>query len=225
MDAALSRKPLALIVAALLLVTLLSGQVIADTLAPTGEAEDTGRTIGRAGFAYLTGIRTYAAAVLWNRLDPLMHEFYDGTTLDEQVYMLPSIRAIIALDPQFDQSYYVASWILARRGAVEEGIELARQGVENNPRSGLLLVNNAQVLFLFGDDTDEAVRLVVEATEPDIFWRNILEKHDSFAIVESILEVTGDVEGAARVGEEIARIDAEIDELGLEVEHDHSHEH
>ncbi len=195
--------------------TVLAGQAVADSLLPEDEVADTGRTLGRAGFAYLTGVRTYAAAVLWNRIDPLFHDYYEDLPLQEQTFMLPSIRAIVALDPQFEQTYYVAAWVLAQRGSVDEGVELARLGVENNPTSGMLRANYAQILFLFTDDSDEAVRQATRTLEDDIVWRTLFDQYDGYAMVRGVYSAVGAEEAAARVSQEMRRIDDEIDELGL----------
>jgi len=200
--------------------TLLAGQAVADSLLPEDEVADTGRTLGRAGFAYLTGVRTYAAAVLWNRIDPLFHDYYEDVPLEEQTFMLPSIRAIVALDPQLEQTYFVAAWVLARRGAVEEGVELARLGVENNPASGMLRASYAQILLLFTGETEEAVRQATRVLEDDIAWRTLIDKYEGYAVARSVYSAVGAEEAAALVSEEMRRIGDEIDELGLVPEGD-----
>ncbi len=210
------RTRIAAVVALLMLVgAVLAGQAVADSLLPDEKATDTGRTLGRAGFAYLTGVRTYAAAVLWNRIDPIFHDYYEDLPLDEQVYMLPTIRAVMALDPQFEQTYYVAAWVLARRDAVDDGVELARLGVENNPTSGMLRVNYAQILFLFTDETEEAVRQAERALEDDIVWRNLHDRYEGYAMVRGVYSAVGDEDAVARVSAEMRRIDDKIDELGV----------
>lgn len=218
MHAGLRSRVAPLLVIAALLVTLLAGQAAADSLAPVGQDADTGRTLGRAGFAYLTGVRTYAAAVLWNRIDPLYHDYYEDIQLAEQTFMLPTIRAVVALDPNFEQPYYVAAWMLVRKGALEEGLELAELGVTNNPRSGLLLVNHAQILLLHAEDVDAAYGRAEEALAPDIYWRNLLEMHDSYAVVRSIFISAGDDVRAGEITQEMRRIDDEIDRLGIKPE-------
>ena len=61
-----------------------------------------------------------------------------------------------ALDPTLEQSYYVGSWVLVQNDRVFEGIEMAERGVRENPDSGLLITNLAQVLMLYGDDLPAA---------------------------------------------------------------------
>ncbi len=64
------------IAVALLLVALIGGQALASATAPPGGVAATGRVIGQTSFAYLGGLRTFAAAVLWNRLEPLFDGYY-----------------------------------------------------------------------------------------------------------------------------------------------------
>ncbi|MBE0417216.1 MAG: hypothetical protein IBX63_05585 [Coriobacteriia bacterium] len=223
MEALVNSRSLTIVLVIALLSLALVGQAGADALVPVIEKSGTGQAIERAGFAYLTGVRTYAAAVLWNRLDGLLHNYYEGVPLDQQTYIMPTLNMAIMLDPQLTPPYYVASWVLARQGAVDEGLALAARGVENNPRSGLLRVNYAQLLFLFGEDDAAAVAQAEAALAADVVWTDIVEQHDSYASVRAILLKAGKGERAALVEKEIERIDEEIDRLGLVVEHDHDH--
>ena len=70
-----------ILVAALSVCLALAGQALTSAMMPGLTARDTAETVADASFAYLTSIRTYLAAVLWNRFDPLTHEFYEGATL------------------------------------------------------------------------------------------------------------------------------------------------
>jgi hypothetical protein len=223
MEALVNSRLLAIVLVVALLSLALVGQAGADALVPVTEKSGTGQAVERAGFAYLTGVRTYAAAVLWNRLEGLLHGYYEEVPLTEQTYIMPTLSMAIMLDPQLTQTYYVAAWVLARRGSVDEGLALAAQGVENNPRSGLLIVNHAQMLALFTDDEAAAVARAEEALASDVVWVDIIEQHDGYAMVNAILRQSGEEERAAHVSREIERIDAEIDRLGLTVEHDHDH--
>jgi hypothetical protein len=129
--------------------------------------------------------------VLWNRLDDLLHEYYDEVPLTEQTYIMPTLNMAIMLDPQLTPPYYVAAWVLARQGSVDEGLALAEQGVENNPRSGILLVSHAQLLSLFTDDDAAAVARADEALASDVVWVDLIEQHDSYAVVRAILLQSG----------------------------------
>jgi len=225
MDRLVNSRPLVLLLVASLVAITLVGQAATDALVPATQKAGTAEAIERAGFAYLTGVRTFAAAVLWNRLDGLLHDYYEGVPLDEQTYMMPSLNMAIALDPQLTGPYYVAAWVLARRGEVEEGLALAARGVENNPRSGLLRVNHAQLLALFTDDEAAAVAEAKTALGDNIVWADLVERHDGYAFARAILLGAGETEWAAYVESRLAEIDAEMERLGIHDEHDHDHDH
>jgi len=176
--------------------------------------------IERAGFAYLTGVRTFIAAVLWNRLDPILHDYYEEVPLQEQLQILPTIQMVVALDPQFIDGYYVAAWILARRGDVETGLDIAAQGVENNPRSGTMRMNYAQILYLFDGDVSAAVKQA-DAAVANAEWKDPIEQHDSYAIFGAIYKSAGLTERYEYIQRELVRLDEIIgDALGPEA-HDH----
>ena len=218
MDARLSRTPWVLAVVALMLVVVLIGQSMTDAWAPT--ETDTGRSIGRAGFAYLTGVRTFIAAVLWNRLDPQYHEYYGDRGLADQTQMMPTIRMVTLLDPQFFDAYYVAAWILVQRGELENGLALAKLGVANNPRSGLLRTSYAQILRFHGEDLPAAVEQAdIALTDAD--WQDLFEKHDSYAVLKEIYNAAGQTAKAQYVDAEIARIDEQLGDALPPGAHDH----
>ncbi|MDZ4063912.1 MAG: hypothetical protein U1E22_04510, partial [Coriobacteriia bacterium] len=114
------------LVAFALVAILLVGQAGTDISMPT--RTPAGRELGRAGFAYLSGLRVFAAYVLWNRIEPVFHGYYEGVALDQQTYALPTVNLVLALDPQFEDGYYTVAWILAQRGDVSGGLELAKRG-------------------------------------------------------------------------------------------------
>ncbi len=210
-----------MVVVVLLFSTVLAGQAVADSIAfEDAPFTSTGDAVGRAGFAYLAGLRTFAAAVLWNRLDPQYHEYYSNVELKDQIQMLPTAKLVTLLDPQLPEPYYVAAWVLARRGEVDAGLELAGLGVENNPHSGLLRVNNAQILWLYGD-MDKAVSEARAALGDDMVWDSPFDQHDAYVTVRVIL----DDQGYADEAQEVVRRIEEIDEvLGDEMPagtHDH----
>ena len=188
------------------LVLIIAGQMAAGALAPA-EQGSTAEVAGRAGFAYLTGVRTFAAAILWNRLDPIFHEYYEEVPLAERLGLLPMIRMVNWLDPQFVDGYYISAWILSQRGEIEQAYEIASEGVKNNPDSGVLHTSFAQILYLNGEETravSEAER-AFEATE----WRDDIEKHDNFNVIASIFKVSGDTVMEERVKAELVHLDAD----------------
>lgn len=217
-----TRARLAGAVAALLLATLvLAGTAMADSLTPPAERGGAGEEVGRAGFAYLTGIRTFGAAVLWNRIDPIFHDYYEGLPLTEQTYMLPTIRMIVMLDPELQQPYFVAAWMLAQRGEVEEGVALARLGVDNNPTAGLMRANYAQILWLVVGDVEGAAEQARAGLAEEIRWASLPEQFEGYAVFRDVLRAAGDEELAERVAAKAREIDREIAERGLD--HDQLH--
>ena len=184
-----------------LLVVLLLAQAAALTLAPTGESSQTGRVLGRAGFAYLSGIRTFAAAVLWNRLEPQFHLYYEGQNLSQQTQMMPVIRLVQTLDPQFVQAYYIASWVVSRHGDSEAGMRISREGIANNPRSGLLRASYIQNMLLQDNlrveqgksriHVEEAVRQADAASRSDTIWNDDAEKFEGYAAIAAAYDLAG----------------------------------
>lgn len=216
-------RTVAVIVMVCLLVAL-GGQALADSLVPEASAADTNAALGRATSSYLTGVRSYAAAALWNRLDPLMHGYYGGVSLTDMRYMLSSISLIVALDPQFIQAYPVGSWILVQNDRVDDGLAMAERGVEANPHSGMMLSNAAQLEYLYGDDLPGAVETAARAIESDVVWTDLREQHTWYPILGDIFRQGGREDLDAFVQAELLRIDEEAgDELAPE-EHDHDHD-
>lgn len=209
---------IAIVAIVALLVALLGGQAAADSLAPEGRAA-TGRLVGRAGFAYLSGIRTFVAAVLWNRLDPQFHGYYGAGSLADMEFMLPTIRLVLLLDPQFEQAYYVAPSVVVQNGHLETGLRLAEQGVEDNPDSGLLRASYAQMLAFHAGDVEEARRQADIAIDGD--FSSTLDRHDAYALLVGVYFRAGDDERALGLKDELQRLDLELGDEIPEGQHDH----
>jgi hypothetical protein len=197
---------------AMLLAAVLMFQAGTDRLAPTGTSDITGRSIGRAGFAYLTGIRTYAAAVLWNRLDPIGDTYYGDKTLTQQTFVLPTLHIVQVLDPQFTQAYYVSAWIIFARGDRRGGLANARDGVRNNPRSGLMITQLTQFLLLMRTDgpqyLPEAVKWADRGREKDVVWTDSEEKVEGYGQFRVIYERTGQTEKVLQVEAVLRQLEA-----------------
>ena len=179
-------------IVAFALVVVLGGQALADRAAPdVPNGALTGRALGRAGFAYLTGLRQFGAALLWNRLEPQMHEYYGGVGLGRMTFMLPNIKAIVTLDPQFVEGYYVAPEILIESGHAQAGLDLAKEGVANNPRSGELLTSYAQLLLTVSHTVSAALPYAERAIAADTVWRTDEEKFDGYAIARAVFLKNG----------------------------------
>lgn len=197
---------------AILLAAVLMFQAGTDVLAPTGTSDITGRSIGRAGFAYLTGIRTYAAAVLWNRLDPIGDTYYGDKTLTQQTFVLPTLHIVQVLDPQFTQAYYVSAWIVFRRGDKLGGLDNARDGVRNNPKSGLMISQLAQFLLIMRTDgpqyLPEAAKWADRGRGSDVVWTDDEEMVEGYAEFRVIYKLTGQTEKLAQVEAVLHQLEA-----------------
>lgn len=215
-------SPLRTVLVGLLLVALLiTAQFATDRMAVGADSVETGQAMGRATFAYLSGLRIFVAQVLWNRIEPLFHEYYEGVPLREQMYMLPTLNAVNLLDPQFTQPYYIAPWILARQGEVSSALEVAERGVTNNPDSGQLRTSYAQVSAIYGEDIDLALEQARIAASDRMIWLDDIEKHDSYQVLRSIHKQAGDTAGADAILVEIERLDAAIGDQLPPGSHDH----
>lgn len=191
------------------LVVVLAGQTVADRIAPQApNGALTGQALGRAGFAYLTGLRQFGAALLWNRLEPQMHEYYGEAGLGKMGFMLPSIKAIVTLDPQFVEGYYVAPEILIESGHLRTGLDLAKEGVENNPKSGVLLASYAELLLTRGKDPKAALPYAERAMASDVIWRTDEEQWDSLAVLRAVFTKNGLSDKAAAAQAVMDAIDA-----------------
>ena len=168
---------------ALALVLVLGGQALGDVVG-AGESNGavTGTVAGRAGFAYLTGLRVFAADLLWNRLDPLGDKYY-GHGLKKYRFMVPNIQVITWLDPQFIDAYYVGPEILAENGRIAEGFAMAKEGIANNPHSGELLGSMAELLIAHSTRYALAGSYADRAMRADTVWRNDDEHYDTLAVI------------------------------------------
>lgn len=195
----------------LCLVLALGGQAATDRIAPGASAAATNKAVTSAASSYLTGLRTFGAAVLWNRIDPLLHGYYSGTSITEQRYMLTSIAVIQALDPAAVQSYYVGSWILANNQRLTEGLEMARRGVDANPQAGLLRVNLAQLLQLYSEEGEDAVAMARFALGDDMVWGDTVERANAYLAAAAVFAAEGetDLEAKARAMSDAVEIDPE----------------
>lgn len=195
----------------------LTGQAAGETILSTPK-DDTAVAVGRASLSYLTGIRRYTGAILWNRIDPLLHGYYHDLPLKDQRYMVSSIAAVEWLDPTFDQPYYVGAWILARNGKVDEGLTMARNGTENIPDSGTLHMSYAQMLLVFKKDNKGAVAQARLAVQPEMRWTDDLEKLNGYAEIDRIFMVSNETELSRLLQPEINRLEALVGDQPLEHE-------
>lgn len=197
----------------------LVGQILAAGHASPVSGTETGAVLGEASFAYLSSVRTFAAAILWNRLDPQLHAYYESRPIEDLTYMLPTIYLVLELDPDFTQPYYVAPWILAKNGKTEEGLELAERGVRRLPRSGLLHASYAQMLAVFLKDLPKAEEHADAAVAG--MWSDYEEQYIGLGICRAVYRMTGRAEDDRR----LEAVQRELDRLipeHVSGGHDHS---
>ena len=201
-----------MLVALALVFSLFAGQLLAASSAPAGGVSSTGRSMGQAGFAYLSGLRTFAAAVLWSRLEPLYHEYYDGRTTEQLKEFLPTMRLVQTLDPQFEQVYYNAAWILYRRDRQTEALSIARDGIANNPNSGLLHANYVQILLAMDKvkNLDEARRSAAIGLGPNATWTSGDDKYEGYAIFRTVYQLQGDQATVDSINQALAVLKTQV---------------
>jgi hypothetical protein len=190
------RRSAPVVAVLLALALLLGGQALGDSVAAGESGVATGSAAGRAGFAYLTGLRVFAADLIWNRLDPLGDRYY-GHGLSKYRFMIPNILVITWLDPQFIDAYYVGPEILAEDRETTRALAMAREGIANNPRSGELMGSIAELLIAHTKQYELAASYADRAMRTDTLWRNDDEHYDSLAIFAVAYKLAGMPEKAA----------------------------
>lgn len=221
-----AHKPLIAVSIALCLALALGGQAVADSQVPDASVVATGQAVGRAASSYLSGIRTFAAAILWNRLDVLSHDYYQNVGLTDQRFILSTIAIVQSLDPSAVQPYYIGSWVLVRNDRVADGLSMAERGVENNPEAGILRVNAAQLRMLYGEDLAGAVEMAKSILDrgDEMVWTDVVEQHNAYPILGAIFRAAGRDDLDAIVQEELLRFDEEAGDLLDDADHDHDHD-
>lgn len=222
-----SRSRAAVVIAVgLCLALLFGGQALTDASAAGLGRADTGELLGGTTSSYLTGAKRFAAAALWNRMDPVFHNYYPGMALDDQLYMLPTIAMVQALDPQLVQPFYIGSWMLIRNDRLDEGVKMAERGARENPDAGILYVNLAQLQMLYAEDLPAAVETGVQVLEREMWWTDFEEKYNAYPILRAIFVAAERDDLVQKVDEELEFMDAEAPErLGSSPDaHEHDHD-
>ncbi len=206
------------LVAVVLLVAILGAQALAAFSAPRGASVSTGATLGRTGFEYLGGLRKFAAAALWNRLEPQFHEYGNGKSIDQRLEFLPTMRLVQMLDPQFEQAYYVSAFMLSRIGRMPQALEIAREGIEKNPKSGLMRANYAQILIIEDEvkNLPEALKQAEAGTAPGTTWANSDDQFEGYGIFRAVFKLAGDEAAAQKMTEVQKRLSVQDEGLGIE---------
>jgi hypothetical protein len=176
---------------------IIGAQALARASAPPVRQMSQAKLIGQTGFAYLGGLRMMAAGLLWGSLDAQWHE-YGTMRMEDRLDLLPSIRIVQLLNPQLEQPYYYTSYVLAKLGRMDDALELAREGIKNNPRSGLLRANYIQLLLIQGKKSN--LPLMLEQARiglgPNIEFVNVNDAYESLAIFSVPFQLSGDTASA-----------------------------
>jgi hypothetical protein len=213
-----SRIVLLVVLTAALAVGIVGAQALATSSAPLGESVSTGTTLGRTGFEYLGGLRKFAAAALWNRLEPQFHEYSNGKSIDQRLDFLPTMRLVQILDPQFEQAFYVSAFMLARIDRMPQAVDIAREGLANNPNSGLMRANYAQLLLMQDKvkNLPEALKQAEAGTGPGISWANEDDRFEGYGIFRTIFGLAGDRAAVEKMSEAQKKMGAQGAGLGVE---------
>jgi hypothetical protein len=194
----------------LLIAAAIAGTAITDANQPVGRSAAPTAAVGRAAFSYLSGIRAFIAYALWNRIEPLEHRYYENRSLAKSYYVIPTMRIVTLLKPDFTPPYYILPWILAENGKTTDAKALASEGVANNPHSGLLLVSYAQLLALKLNDWPGAVPYADRAMRADTYWADDTERWQSLRIAEDVFTRAGQTEKAKALAASLDALSAQI---------------
>ena len=154
----------------LALVVLLAGVVLLQysidntTTAKTGWEDSSPFDTARSVLDVLGGIRETLAAYFWTKTDEVFHE-YLSANIGKEDALYPYYWMITRLDPHFTMPYYFASWTLARLGRVDQGFNLAMEGLRYNPYSANLQENLASMYFFLKKDPKKARYHILKAIE------------------------------------------------------------
>jgi tetratricopeptide (TPR) repeat protein len=182
-----------LVVAVIVLGVVIGAQTLAEASAPPVAQASQSKIVGQAGFAYLGGIRLFLAGTLYSRLDPQWHQ-YGQQSIKDRLDLLPSIRLIQMLNPQMEMPYYYASYVLYLRGRTPDALALAREGIANNPQSGLLRANYVQLLT--AQDKKKNLPLMLEQTKMGLDqsaqYSSLDDEFEAYGIFRSVYQIAGD---------------------------------
>lgn len=201
-----------------------------STRASSGSTDSTPFEAGRSILDVLGGARQSLAAILWTKTDDLFHS-YLGHSLAKEDLIFPYFWLITRLDPNFEMPYYFASYTLCTMGKIDEGFDLALEGIRNNPRSYLLQQNLAEIYLYFKRDPEKALYhinraiLLSQASEEETNLSTA-----ELAPIKSLIEKV--ISGEAKLPslselEKLRQEKAieECEECGHEHEHEEEHEH
>jgi len=198
-------------VAVLLALALIIGaQFLADAFAPPVTQMSQSAVIGQAGFAYLGGLRMMGAGLLMARVDPQFHQYGQTAHFQDRLDLLPTIRLVQLLNPQLEQPYYDVSYVLMLRGKKADALALAKEGIRNNPTSGLLRANYAQLLFI--ENKHKNLALMLEQAKVGLSqsatYSSIDDEFESYGVFRTVYVLAGDKAMATQVDAAQKKLDS-----------------
>jgi hypothetical protein len=196
--------------AVLALALIVGAQFLAVAFAPPVSQTSQSAIIGQAGFAYLGGLRMMGAGLLMARVDPQFHQYGQTAHFQDRLDLLPTIRLVQLLNPQLEQPYYDVSYVLMVRGKKADALALAKEGIVNNPTSGLLRANYAQLLFI--ENKHKNLALMLEQAKvglsPSATYSSIDDEFESYGVFRTVYVLAGDKAMAAEVDTAQKKLDS-----------------
>lgn len=188
---------------------IVGAQALANASAPPVQQMSQSTIIGQTGFAYLGGLRLMISGMLWGRLDAQFHQYQSDKAIQDRLDLLPSIRLVQLLNPQLEQPYYYASYVLALRGDMPAALALARDGIANNPTSGLLRSNYIQLLTV--QDKTKNLPLMLEQVRlglrPNTTFNSAADQFEAYGVFRSVFLLAGDKAGVKEMDDAQKLID------------------
>lgn len=174
--------------------------------------------MGRSILDLLGGVRETLAAYFWTKTDTVFHEHYGADPIRSQS-LYPYYWLITRLDTHFIMAYYYASFMLCRFGRVDEGLDLALEGVKYNPDSATLQDNLSQIYLFFKGDPEKARYYCLKAIsfERDEGERAVLRNF--LNLIDTILAGRKPIPKVP-TSEHLRKTSEELEELER---HDHEH--
>jgi len=184
----------ALVLAALLALAVIVGaQSLANASAPPVTQTSQSKVIGQAGFAYLGGVRVMLAGLIYQRLDPQFHQYGTSQILN-RIDLIDSLRLIQALNPQLEQPYYYVAFVLMLKGRQSAALAVAREGIANNPTSGLLRANYVQLLMMQNKKANlpEMLKQTKIGLGKGMTYSSVDDEYESYGIFRTAFIIAGD---------------------------------
>ena len=198
---------LAVLVAAALVFALLAGQwAVAATSPPTGVA-DTGR-LGKTGFAYLGGIRTFAAAALWNHLDPQFDGYYSGSLKKAVSHVAhdvhgrdsgPAVHAGVSSGVDWSSEQAIRS---------RESRSPVREWPTTRTPESCTPISLSYCCSTTGANRKEALANAQEGVRPGTLWANSDEEYEGLATIRGVLNALGATDAVPAISARLDRLRA-----------------